>query len=94
MRNHPATILIQEGFPLVISPDDPGIWGAKGLSYDFYEAFMAMASKTMDLRLIKKWAINSLTYTTVDQTTKNTCMTMFVKKWNALMDGQQNTPVI
>jgi len=54
LRNHPIAPLIQEGFPMVISSDDPGLWDARGLSYDYYSVFMAMASKTTDLKLIKK----------------------------------------
>ena len=76
-------ILIQEGFPVVIASDDPGIWGAKGLSHDFYQAFMALASKTMDLRLLKKFALNSLNYTTLNEDNKNKCLNMFNAKWNS-----------
>ena len=62
-----------------------GIWDAKGISYDFYEAFMGMASATMDLRLIKKLALNSINYTTLDTNTKNKCMNMFNTKWHGQM---------
>jgi adenosine deaminase len=60
LRNHPVAPLIQEGFPIVISADDPGLWDAKGLSYDYYSAFMAMASKSMNLKLLKKLVQGSI----------------------------------
>ena len=93
LRNHPAAILLQKGFPIIISADDPGLWGAKGLSYDFYEAFMAMASKTMDLRLLKKLALNSIKYTTLNEATKEKCFKMFNEKWNALMEEDSNVNI-
>ena len=44
---------------------------------------MGMASATMDLRLLKKLALNSINYTTLDQNAKGRCMDMFITKWNA-----------
>ena len=75
-----------------------GIWDAKGISYDFYEAFMGMASATMDLRLIKKLSLNSINYTTLDSDTKDKCLNMFNTKWHKVMrlwtSQQQNQPKV
>ena len=82
LRNHPAATLIQEGFPLVISSDDPSLWGATGLSFDYYEAFMGLAGLDMDLKLLKKLILNSLYYSKSDLQ----CKKMFKNKWRVYME--------
>ena len=82
LRNHPAATLIQEGFPLVISSDDPSLWGATGLSFDYYEAFMGLAGLDMDLKLLKKLILNSLYYSKSDLQ----CKKLFKNKWRAYME--------
>ena len=39
-RNHPLPLFLSEALPVVISSDDPGFWGAEGLSYDWWVAFV------------------------------------------------------
>ena len=81
LRNHPAAILIQEGFPLVISSDDPALWGASGVSFDYYETFMGLAGNSMDLKLLKKLVKNSLDYSDADWE----CKQKVTNKWNIYM---------
>ncbi|KAL5291183.1 CECR1.2 family protein [Megaselia abdita] len=40
LRNHPAAYFIANNYPIVISSDDPGFWGATPLSRDFYITFL------------------------------------------------------
>ncbi|XP_033208164.1 adenosine deaminase 2-like [Belonocnema kinseyi] len=81
LRNHPASILFAENYPVVVSSDDPGLWGAKALSYDFYEAFMGLMSGSSDLRALKKLAINSLLYSTMSDKEQSKAIQIFQKQW-------------
>jgi adenosine deaminase CECR1 len=77
LRNHPAVLYINSGLPVVICPDDPGIWKCT-LSYDFYAAFMAWG---LDLKCLKQLAMNSLIYSAMDPTEKEIAFEFWRKKW-------------
>lgn len=81
LRNHPANVLFAENYPVVVSNDDPGIWGSRGLSYDFYEAFMGMMSRNADLRALKKLAINSIAYSSLNESEKNRSLEIWKGRW-------------
>ena len=53
---------MDNNIPMVVSADDPAVWGARGLSYDFYAAFMALTGEDADLKVLKQLAENSLAY--------------------------------
>jgi adenosine deaminase CECR1 len=77
LRNHPAVLYINSGLPVVICPDDPGIWKCT-FSYDFYAAFMAWG---LDLKCLKQLAMNSLIYSAMDSEEKERALEFWRKKW-------------
>lgn len=86
-RNHPGSVLIANNFPVVITSDDPSFWGAKGLSYDWYFAFMGMASRGEDLRFLKQLAINSIEYSAMTEIEKEMAFSKWRNDWNTFIDG-------
>lgn len=86
LRNHAARVLFAEGYPLVVSNDDPGFWGATALSYDFYEAFMGLMSRHADLRSLKQLAMNSLTYSSMDEEELEGALKIWQRKWLAFVE--------
>ncbi|KAJ3664239.1 hypothetical protein Zmor_008423 [Zophobas morio] len=81
-RNHPAATLMALNYPIVIGNDDPSIWNATGLSYDWYVVFMAMTPKNKGLEVLKQLAINSIRYSAMDKEEKNDAMKRWQQQWN------------
>jgi adenosine deaminase CECR1 len=77
LRNHPAVLYINSGLPVVICPDDPGIWKCT-FSYDFYAAFMAWG---LDLKCLKQLAMNSLLYSAMAPEEKERALKYWREKW-------------
>lgn len=85
-RNHPAVYLIANEFPIVICNDDPAVWGATGLSYDWYIVFMAMTSKEAGIETLKQFAINSISYSAMSSETKRKALVEWEKDWEKFID--------
>lgn len=86
VRNHPLNIFLANGLPVVLSSDDPGAWEADPISEDYYVAFVGVASKKSDLRLLKALALNSMKYSAIDLQNKTQAITKFNARWTDFVD--------
>jgi len=82
LRIHPGAEMLKNGLPVVISSDDPGIWSAKGLSHDFWEATVAWQLNTRDLKTLAK---NSIEYSGLAATEKQKVMARWEQSWKEFM---------
>lgn len=94
VRNHPLATFLAYGLPVVLSSDDPGVWEADPLSHDFYIAFVGVASKRADLKLLKQLALNSLKYSALNDADKERALEIFNNKWNTFIKDLMNFQVV
>ncbi|KAM4733629.1 adenosine deaminase 2-A [Anableps anableps] len=81
LRNHPAAALMLENHPLVISSDDPAMFGSSGLSYDFYEAFVGFGGLKSHIGSLKQLAINSIRYSSLPAQQQKEAMVLWQRRW-------------
>ncbi|KAG1952768.1 adenosine deaminase 2-A isoform X2 [Pimephales promelas] len=82
LRNHPAATLMSEGHPIVVSSDDPTLFGTTGLSYDFYQAFVGIGGLSANLGTLKELAMNSIRYSSLSPQLQDKALTIWQEKWN------------
>ena len=80
IRNHPLHVFLAEGGPVVLSPDDPALWGAEAASHDWAMAFLAMDNRT-GLGTLKRLAINSIEYSSLGVEDKAGAMVAWAAQW-------------
>lgn len=85
-RNHPASVFLAQNISIVISSDDPSFWEVTPLSHDFYIAFLGIASRHADLRVLKKFAMNSIKYSALDDDEKNAAFAKWQIEWDKFID--------
>lgn len=82
LRNHPAAALMSENHPLVISSDDPAMFGASGLSYDFYEAFVGFGGLRSNVGSLKQLAMNSIRYSSLTPKQQAKALALWQTRWD------------
>ncbi|TSZ83221.1 Adenosine deaminase 2-A [Bagarius yarrelli] len=82
LRNHPAAVLMSEGHPMVVSSDDPTLFGTAGLTYDFYEVFVGIGGLSANVGTLKELAMNSIRYSSLPPVLKDKAMALWQQKWN------------
>lgn len=82
LRNHPAATLMSEDHPVVISSDDPAIFGASGLTYDFYEAFVGLGGMRSNIASLKQLAINSIRYSSLTPNQQEKALSLWQRRWD------------
>lgn len=89
-RNHPASVFMANNISMVISSDDSAFWEATPLSHDFYMAFLGIASRHADLRVLKKFAMNSIQYSAMNDVEKEAAFAKWQIKWDSFIDNLVN----
>jgi adenosine deaminase CECR1 len=84
LRTHPANGYLSRGVQCVIGSDYMGFYGYNNPTFDFWEAFMAW---DLDLKALKKLAMNSIEYSAMTDDEKKAAMSYWQSEWDSFVDN-------
>ncbi len=67
---------------MTINPDDGAMWGASGVTYDWFQFFLVSGNST-GLGMLKQLAINSIMLSSLKLAEKQATMLAWSTKWEA-----------
>lgn len=82
LRMHPAHQYIDQGINCTISSDDPLIFDYHGLSYDYWNIYMAWELSLADL---KKLSRNGIQYSALSVSEKSKALKVWESRWNSFV---------
>lgn len=84
LRSHPAAEYLRTGMALALCSDDPGFMEYETLTDDFFAAAIAWDLSLADL---KRLAINSILYSTLDEKSKFDSLRAFRRRWEDFLSS-------
>jgi len=84
LQVHPVNAFMANGINVVISSDDPGIFGYSGLTLDMWTA---LVSFQLNLRSLKTLCVNSLLYSGLEGAELEGAMKAWESSWGDWIDG-------
>jgi adenosine deaminase CECR1 len=75
---------LANSIPLVLSPDDPGLLGYSGVTHDFYAALIYW---NLNLKSIKKLALNSIEFSSLNSKEKENLTIMWNEKYEKFIEN-------
>jgi len=85
LRNHPLVQFVSGDLPLTVSPDDGALWGATGVSYDWFQFFLSSGNST-GLASLKQLALNSLQYSSLPPAAKADLVESWIHNWDVYVN--------
>ncbi|MBN2063510.1 MAG: hypothetical protein JW745_01820 [Sedimentisphaerales bacterium] len=83
IRNHPGINLFNQDVAITLSPDDPAIFGYKGVTFDYWAAVIAW---DMPLGDVKKLILNSIEYSSLETERKTILKDNWELKWDSFIN--------
>ena len=77
--------LLCTGLPVTINPDDAALWDASGVTFDWFQTFLA-SSNTTDLSTLKQLALNSITFSSITQAERQGMMAVWEQSWSKYIE--------
>lgn len=69
LREHPGQLFHKQGIPVVLSPDDPGLFGYNEVTLDWFHVFMAWGG--LNIGDLYQFGLNSLVYSAMNEAEKS-----------------------